>query len=74
MKIKAGIKTYLATADDAFVLIVAEAALITDPHERGRAHVGVAYGTFTIALVTETADGDAGLLAAHDEIADQGCE
>lgn len=58
----------LAAADDALVLVVAEAALVADTHEGRGAHVGVAHGTLAVALVAEAADGDAGLLAAHDEV------
>lgn len=58
----------LATADDAFILVVAKRALVADPHQRSRAHVGVAHGAFAVAFVAKAADGDAGLLAAHDEI------
>jgi hypothetical protein len=55
-------------AHDALVLVVSEGAFVTDADEGGRAHVGIAHGAFTIALVTQAADGNAGLLAAHDEV------
>ena len=58
----------LTTADDAFVLVVAKGALVADAHEGCGADVGVADGAFAVAFVAEAADGDAGLLAAHDEI------
>lgn len=58
----------LAAADGTFVLVVAEGALIADTDEGGWAHVGVTDGAFAVAFVTQAADGDAGLLAAHDEI------
>lgn len=64
----------LAAADDALVLVVAKAALVADAHEGRGAHVGVAHGTLAVALVAEAADGDAGLLAAHDEVAGGGGE
>ena len=64
-----GVRDAFATADDAFVLVVAEGALVANAGKGGRAHVGVAYGAFAVALVAEAADGDAGLLAAHYEIA-----
>ena len=32
------------------------------------AHVGIADGTFSVTFVAQTADRDAGLLAAHDKI------
>lgn len=58
----------LATADDALVLVVTEGALVADAHEGRRPHVGIADGALAVALVAEPADGDAGLLAAHNEI------
>lgn len=63
------IRDALTTADDALVLVVAEAALVADADEGRGADVGVADGAFAVAFVAEAADGDAGLLAAHDEIA-----
>lgn len=57
-----------AAAHDALVLVVAEAALVADANERGRAHVRVANWAFAVALVAEASDGDAGLFTAHDEI------
>ena len=64
-----GVRDALAAADDALVLVVAEAALVADADERRRADVRVADGALAVALVAEAADGDAGLLAAHDEVA-----
>lgn len=61
--------TNLATTDDTFILIVAKRALVTYSHERRRSNVAVANGTFAVALVAESTDGDAGLFAAHDQIA-----
>lgn len=61
--------TYLSSADYTLILVVSEAALIADTHQSCRSHVGIAHGTFAIALITKTADGDARLLAAHNEIA-----
>ena len=58
-------KTHLATAHDALVLVVAKGAFVADADEGGRAHVAVADGAFAVAFVAEAADGDAGLLAAH---------
>ncbi|KAK6080665.1 peroxin 26 [Seiridium cupressi] len=60
-----GIRYALAAADDALVLVVAERALVADAHQGCRSHVRVAYRTLAVALVAETADGYAGLLAAH---------
>ena len=64
------VRDALATADNALVLVVSERAFVADAGERSRAHVRVAYGAFAVALVAETADGDAGLLAAHNKIAE----
>jgi hypothetical protein len=63
-----GITDALSTTDDAFVLVVSERAFVAHAHEGGWADVGVADRAFAIAFVAETADGDAGLFAAHDEI------
>jgi hypothetical protein len=52
-------------------LVVSEGAFVADAGEGGRAHIGIAYGAFAIAFVAKTADGYAGLFAAHYEIA--GC-
>ncbi|ODH21615.1 hypothetical protein ACO22_05636 [Paracoccidioides brasiliensis] len=73
-----GVADPFASAHNAFILVVAERALIADTHKRCGPHVGIADGTFTVAFVTETADGDAGLLATHYEIGvvaghDDGC-
>lgn len=64
-----GVRDSLAAADDALVLVVAEGALVTDADERRGADVRVADGALAVALVADAADGDAGLLAAHDEVA-----
>ncbi|WEW61170.1 Twinfilin-1 [Emydomyces testavorans] len=58
----------LASADNAFVLVVSKGAFVADTNEGGGADVGVADGAFAVAFVAEPADGDAGLFAAHDEI------
>lgn len=63
-------RTYFTSADNAFVLEVAERALVTDANKSGWADVAVADGTLTVALVAEASDGDAGLLTAHDQIAE----
>lgn len=63
-----GVRYAFSTADDAFVLVVAEAAFVADADKGRRAHVGVADGAFAVAFVAEAADGYARLLAAHDEI------
>ncbi|KGQ01046.1 hypothetical protein PAAG_12239 [Paracoccidioides lutzii Pb01] len=73
-----GVTDPFASTHNAFILVVAERALIADTHKRCGPHVGIADGTFTVAFVTETADGDAGLLATHYEIGvvaghDDGC-
>ena len=58
----------LATAHDAFVLIVPKRALVAYADESGRPHVGVTDRAFPVAFVTEPADCDAGLFAAHYKI------
>ncbi|KAJ4983215.1 peroxin 26 [Stagonosporopsis vannaccii] len=64
-----GVADALAAAHDALVLVVAEGALVADAGEGGGAHVRVAHGALAVALVAEAADGYAGLLAAHDQVA-----
>jgi hypothetical protein len=59
---------YLATADKAFVLVVAEGAFVADADEGCGADVTVAYGTLAVAFVAEAADRNAGRLAAHNQI------
>lgn len=63
-----GVADPFPAADDALILVVSEAALVADAHERRGPHVRVADGALAVALVAEAPDGDAGLLAAHDEI------
>lgn len=63
---------HLATAYHALVLVVAERALIADPHEGCRAHVAVTDWALSVALVAEASDGDSGLLPAHYKIAEVG--
>lgn len=60
--------TYLAAANNTLVLVVAKGAFVADANEGGGAHVAVADWAFAVALVAEASDGDARLLAAHDEI------
>jgi hypothetical protein len=61
--------TYLTTANYAFVLIVAKAALVTDADKSCGADVRVADRTLAVTLVAETTDSYARLLAAHNKIA-----
>jgi hypothetical protein len=63
------VRDTLTTTDDTLVLVVSEAALIADAHKGGRADVGIADWTFAVTFIAETADGNAGLLAAHNKIA-----
>ena len=49
-------------------MIIAETALFTDAHESCRTNIGIAYGTFAVAFIAKTSDGDTGLLPAHYEI------
>jgi hypothetical protein len=57
--------TYLTTAHNALVLVVAKRALVTYADECGRSDVAVAYWAFAITFITEAADRYACLLAAH---------
>ena len=43
-------------------------ALVADSNEGTGPHIRVADDAFTVALLAEAPDGDAGLLAAHDEV------
>lgn len=63
------VRDALAAAHDALVLVVAEGALVADAREGRGPHVAVADGAFAVAFVAEAADGDAGLFAAHYEVA-----
>lgn len=58
----------LTAADDTLVLVVSEGTLVADTHQGRWAHVGITHRTFSVAFVAQTADRDAGLLAAHDEV------
>ena len=55
-----------ATADDTFILVIAERAFVADPNKGGRSHIGIANRAFAVAFVAETTDGDSGSLATHD--------
>ena len=63
-----GVADPFAAAHDALVLVVAEAALVADAHEGRGPHVRVAHRALAVAFVAEAAEGDAGGLAAHDEV------
>ena len=63
-------ETDLATAYDALVLIVSEGAFVADSGKRGRTDVAVANWTLPVTFVAEASDGDACLLAAHNQIAE----
>lgn len=70
------IRYSLSTTDDTFVLVVAEGTFVANSDESCGTNVGVADGTFPVAFVAETAEGDAGGFAAHGEIgvmAGHGC-
>ena len=60
--------THLATAYDALVLIVSEGAFVADSGKRGRTDVAVANWTLPVTFVAEASDGNACLLAAHNQI------
>lgn len=55
-------------ADNTLILVISEGALIADANESRRTYVGVTDRTFAVAFITESSEGDACLLAAHDEI------
>jgi hypothetical protein len=59
------IRNALATANDAFVLVITKGAFVTDTGEGGGAHIGVTYRAFSVAFVAEAADGYTSLFAAH---------
>jgi len=56
------------TADHASTLVRAVVTLVTNPYQSCGSNVTVADYTFAIAFLAKSADGNAGLLAAHDEI------
>lgn len=70
------VRDTFAAAHDAFVLVVAERALVADAHQGCGPHVGVADGAFAIAFVAEAANAYAASFAAHYQIgvmAGHGC-
>jgi hypothetical protein len=56
------------SADDAFIGKVSKGAFIADFDKSGGAYIGVANRAFTVTIVAEATDGDAGLLATHDKV------
>jgi hypothetical protein len=58
----------LTATDHTLVLVVSEGAFITDANEGCGTNVGITHGAFSVTLVAKSADGDAGLLAAHNKI------
>ncbi len=60
--------TCLSTAHDTLILVVPKGTLVAYPHQRRWPHVAVAHGALAVALVAKPPDGDAGLLAAHDQV------
>jgi hypothetical protein len=71
LKAVEGVRDALTATNDALILVIAERAFVADAGKGGRPDVGVTDGAFAVAFVAETADGNAGLLATHDEIAGQ---
>ena len=61
--------TYLATADHAFVLVVAERAFIADSDKSRRSNITITNRAFPITLIAETTYCYARLFAAHDQVA-----
>ena len=68
LKAVKGIRYAFSTANNAFVLVVAKGAFVTDSRKSCRSYVGVAYGTLAVAFVAEAADGDASGFSAHYQI------
>ena len=56
------------SADDTAPLIRTIVALVTNAHQGARPDIRVANDALAIALLTKTADGDARLFSAHDQI------
>jgi len=56
------------STDDAAALVGAVVALVTDAHQRARAHVRVADHTLAVVLLAEAPNGYSGLLAAEDQV------
>ena len=67
MKLLPG-RMYLATTDNALILVVAEGAFIAYPDKRCWSHIAIADRAFTIAFIAETSNSDTGLLATHYKI------
>lgn len=63
-----GIRDADAAADDAAAGVGAVVALVAYAHQRARPHVRVAHHALAVALLAQPPDGDAGLLAAHDQV------
>lgn len=61
-----GIRDPDPTTDNASSLERSVVALITYPHKRARAHVGITYHAFAIIFLAQPSDGDSWLLTAHD--------
>lgn len=58
-----------ASANNTFVLVVAEGAFIAYAHKCGGTHIGIAHGAFAVALIAESTYRYTRLFAAHDQIA-----
>lgn len=63
-----GIAHARPTANHAAALVRAIVALVADTHQRRRPHIRIADDTLAVALFAQTPNGDAGLLAAKDQI------
>lgn len=63
-----GVRNARSSANHASSLIRAVIALIANPHERARSHVGIANHASPIALFAQPTDGHARLFAAKDQI------
>lgn len=58
----------MPAADDASILVGTIIALIADPDQHSRPHMGVADHTLPLTLLAESPYRDTDLFAAHDEI------
>lgn len=61
--------TYLATAHNALILIIAEGAFVANANQCSRSYITVAYRTFPVTLITKAAYGYSWLLSTHDKVA-----
>lgn len=68
LKTVKGVGYSFSSADNTFVLVVAEGTFVADANEGCGTDVGIADGTFAVTFVAETAERDARGLAAHSQV------